>query len=87
MLFINSDRHLFRIYRYLSTNGNSKEWLSIGKAQVIEDGNLFENRMFVQDIKEQLLCHLAFFWKAADEKGPWVRIGLIESTKRQGQLG
>ena len=87
MLFINSDRHLFRIYRYLSTNVNSKEWLSIGKAQVIEDGNLFENRMFVQDIKEQLLCHLAFFWKAADEKGPWVRIGLIESTKRQGQLG
>ena len=86
-LFVNFDRHRLRIHSHLSTDGDGKEWLSMGKVQVIEDGNLFENRMFVQDIKEQLLCHLAFFWKAADEKGPWVRIGLIESTKRQGQLG
>ena len=51
----------------------------MSKVQVVEDGNLFENWMFVQDIKEQLLCHLAFFWKAADEKGLRVGIGLKES--------
>ena len=39
LLFINSNQHLLRIHGHLSTDGNGKEWLSMSKVQVIEDGN------------------------------------------------
>ncbi len=71
-----SDRKGFGVELHLTTDCNGKQRLGMGKVQIIENRDGFENRMLVQNRQQNLLRHLGFLRKTTEDKSLWIWIGL-----------
>lgn len=50
--------------------------VGVGKVKIIHDRNGFQNWVFVQDVDQDILGHLAFFRKSSDKHGFGLRVSL-----------
>lgn len=75
-LFPNGNAEAVRVNASFCSNRNGKKRLGVGKVKIIHDRNGFQNRVFVQDVDQDILGHLAFFRKSSDKHGFGLRVSL-----------
>ena len=75
-LFPNGNAEAVRVNASFCSNRNGKKRLGVGKVKIIHDRNGFQNWVFVQDVDQDILGHLAFFRKSSDKHGFGLRVSL-----------